>query len=154
MQQRFGKHPSPSVMRRVLMAGAAAPDAFTDPAGIQKRAQRFGMLHRPWALDLSVGVRYRAGDFAGVIQRVGFANRGIDGATGPWEWLFLAIAHHRLKHTGEAKKWLDQAATWIAAAEKQQDGPLGSTRPGWYNWRERVMANALRREAESLIKGK
>jgi hypothetical protein len=141
-------------MRRVLMAGAAAPEAFTDPAEVLERAQRFGMLHRQWYLDLGLAVAYRGGDFSRVVQRFGFASTGRDGPTGPWEWLFMAMAQYRLKNEGEARKWLDKAATWIDAANQQGGDPLGGTRPGWYQWRERVLTTTLRREAETLLGNK
>jgi hypothetical protein len=116
-----------------------------------KRAQGFGMLHRQWHLDLGLAVAYRGGDF-GRFQRFGFASSGRDGPTGPWEWLFVAMAQHRLKK-GEAKKWLDKAAAWIAANQQGGD-PLGGTRPGWYHWRERVLTTTLRQEAETLLGNK
>ena len=29
-----------------------------------------------------------------------------------WDWLYLALVHHRLGHAGEARQWLEKAGRW------------------------------------------
>src|SRR5207302_11478125 len=64
------------------------------------------------------------------------------------DWLFLAMAHHRLGDAEEAKKCLDKAVALIEAPpEKPKDG-AAPTPLLWYLKLER---EALRREAEALL---
>jgi hypothetical protein len=68
-----------------------------------------------------------------------------------YELLFLAMAHRRLGHTDEARQWLDRAVRWMEQA------PLPKTEHGTdnpdYTWNRRVSHEALRREAEAVLKG-
>ena len=50
---------------------------------------------------------YRAGRYAEAVPRLeeNCHRGGRDG--GPWDWAFLAMAHHRLGHASEARHWLD-----------------------------------------------
>jgi tetratricopeptide (TPR) repeat protein len=59
------------------------------------------------------------------------------------DWLFLALAHHRLGHAEEAKKWLAKAQRWLDQAPK--DGP------GALAWNHRLELRLLRAEAEEAI---
>lgn len=63
----------------------------------------------------------------------------------PWDWLFLAMAHHHLGHAGLAKTNFDRAAQWI---DQQQvigaDGVATST----LFWSDRLELALLRRETE------
>ena len=34
-------------------------------------------------------------------------------------WLVLALAHHRLRHAAEARRWLTRADQWIQAQRKE-----------------------------------
>jgi WD40 repeat protein/tetratricopeptide (TPR) repeat protein len=58
-----------------------------------------------------------------------------------WDWLFLAMAQHRLGKE-EAAQWLKKAQAWI---DKEAAG---------LRWDRRLELNVLRREAEALVKGK
>jgi hypothetical protein len=72
-----------------------------------------------------------------------------------WNWLFLAMAHHRLAHTDEANKWLGKAAEWIEQAnqKKRHDPDDFSWDDVHHSWQDRLELQILRREAEALIKG-
>jgi tetratricopeptide (TPR) repeat protein len=68
-----------------------------------------------------------------------------------WDWCFLAMAHHRLGHTSEARRCLAQAARWIDEANQEElDDPAG-IRPTWGGWQETVEFPLLLREAEELL---
>jgi tetratricopeptide (TPR) repeat protein len=87
---------------------------------------------------------YRAGRFD---EAVGKVDESLEsqGGRGPLDWLFLAMAHHRLGHTDDAHQWLDKAAEWID--EKRESGIYGAAP----DWTERLERQLPRREAEALI---
>src|SRR5207247_438844 len=79
-------------------------------------------------------VLYRAGHFEEAIRRLreGMAIGGQGG--GPLDWFALAMAHQRLGHPGEARRWLDRAERGMG---ERRSSDLELSR--------------FRREAESLI---
>jgi Flp pilus assembly protein TadD len=81
---------------------------------------------------------YRAGRFDESIRRMqeGIERRG--GTSVPDDWPFLAMAHHRLQHHVEARRWLERL---------QSHQP--STDPARF-WAE-LEARLLRSEAEAVI---
>ena len=71
------------------------------------------------------------------------------GGGNAYDWLFLALAHHRLGHAGEARRWLEKAVAWI---ERATQGQLKDARtPTPLRWNDRVALEALRREAEAVL---
>jgi tetratricopeptide (TPR) repeat protein len=54
------------------------------------------------------------------------------------DWLFLAMAHHRLGHMEEARKFLDQSIAWLAANDQ-------------LDWRNRAEMEHFQAEALTLI---
>jgi tetratricopeptide (TPR) repeat protein len=95
-------------------------------------------------------VLYRAGRFEEAIRKLqeGMKLHGQNGNA--WDWLFLAMAHHRLGHASEARQWLNRAIDWMAQFEagKVKDAFYGIT----LNWNLRLELQLFRREAEALIK--
>jgi tetratricopeptide (TPR) repeat protein len=69
----------------------------------------------------------------------------------PWEWTFLAMAHHRLGHAGEARRCLIEAARWIDEANRATGEDLSGTLPQWSDWHEPFVSQLLLREAEELV---
>jgi tetratricopeptide (TPR) repeat protein len=67
------------------------------------------------------------------------------------DWLFLAMAHHRLGHAEEAGKWLDKAVAAIKQATqvRPEDVPPYAR----LDWQTRIAYQVLRLEAEGLIAG-
>jgi tetratricopeptide (TPR) repeat protein len=81
---------------------------------------------------------YRAGRFAEAVRRL---DEGIQKRNGEsiWaDWVFLAMAHHRLGHHDEARRWLDRF----------RDGSPDLVRSGY---REELEARLLRTEAEAVV---
>jgi tetratricopeptide (TPR) repeat protein len=68
-----------------------------------------------------------------------------------YNWLFLAMAYHRLGHVGEANKRLDMAVQWIDEKLQKPKEP-SSVRPLPLN--RRLTLQLLCREAEELLKQK
>jgi Flp pilus assembly protein TadD len=70
-------------------------------------------------------------------------------------WFYLAMAHHRLGHAEEARRWLDQAVQGTDEALKSPaEPPAKSGNPDGVippNWNRRLTLGLLRRETEQLI---
>ena len=67
----------------------------------------------------------------------------------PRALLFRALAEHARGHRAEAKQALEQAVKWLEAPS--QANPK-KTNAAALPWDERLEADLLRREAESLLK--
>ena len=65
------------------------------------------------------------------------------------DWIFLAMAHHRLGHAEEARKWLDKTVASIDRSA--QDPPDGTSPDSRIYWKTRLYYRVLRHEAEDLI---
>jgi WD40 repeat protein/serine/threonine protein kinase/Flp pilus assembly protein TadD len=152
MRERFGKSPEPSVVQRLFYACAVTPDAVADWESFADVARRFGMFHRDWYREIGGAVLYRSGQFEAAVKRFNSSLTGPVAAAQPWDCFFLAMAQQRLGRAGEARDLLARGVAWMEAANRQEGGSLGNTRPGWDQWRERVIARALRREAEKLVR--
>jgi tetratricopeptide (TPR) repeat protein len=88
-------------------------------------------------------VLYRAGRYADAIGKLqdGIKIRNDVGTAS--DWLFLALAHHKLGHADESKKWLTKAQQWIDQAPKEGANALP--------WDQRLELRLLRAEAEEAI---
>jgi tetratricopeptide (TPR) repeat protein len=108
----------------VLLAGAAVKDA-----GVYNRASHVCTLG---------AALYRAGRFEEAIQRLEEATRLRGELESPRQWALMAMAHHRLGHGNEARRWL----------EKLQDRPpVADTADFWNELEVRL----LRSEAEAVV---
>jgi hypothetical protein len=60
-------------------------------------------------------------------------------------WLFVAMAHARLGHPAEARRWLNEATVWTEPAlqRKPWEEPLP--------WDQRLLLQRLRREAAGFV---
>jgi WD40 repeat protein/tetratricopeptide (TPR) repeat protein len=153
--QRFGrslKEDVPTWVAHPCTWGPAAPDDLTSALTVAKRqAARHpdscGPLHTLGAL------LYRAGRFEDAVAKLQTAiemkTHAKDGGTIE-DWLFLAMAHHRLDEAAEAKKWLAKATQHLDSQPPAPSYPApGAAGRRWY---ERLGPQLLRREAEALIK--
>jgi WD40 repeat protein/Tfp pilus assembly protein PilF len=64
------------------------------------------------------------------------------------DWLFLAMSHHRLEHTEEAKKWLAKAEEAIDQYKRQKIHDASDARLTW----NRIELELFRSQAEALLK--
>jgi WD40 repeat protein/tetratricopeptide (TPR) repeat protein/tRNA A-37 threonylcarbamoyl transferase component Bud32 len=94
-------------------------------------------------------VLYRAGRWQEAVARLeeGMKLQGQGGNA--WDWWFLAMAHHRLGHHREARKWRDRAAAWLPQFE------AGKITDPFYraplSWNHHLELQLFRREAEALL---
>jgi WD40 repeat protein/tetratricopeptide (TPR) repeat protein len=132
--------------------GVLAPDSDIEPAQLVELAQRaVDRDKHGWYLYTLAWAHYRAGQYEDTIAR---ANESI---TKPnWDnavnWLLLALAHQRLGKTAEARRLLDRSTAWIDQAKREM--PAGAATSPWLHPNEWLLAQVLRREAETLIRGK
>jgi hypothetical protein len=64
-------------------------------------------------------------------------------------WLVLAMAHQRLGHADEARKWFDKAARWMDNYGRGAPGPAEALRS--LHPHDALACLVLRREAEALL---
>ena len=130
----------------VVWSCVLTPDAVADPGVPVRLAEAALKLHAVTEREGSDRLRilgaalYRAGRFAEAIRTLEESHRGRGDGGDPRGFAFLALAHHRLGHRDEARRWLDK----LAAYQPKETGDL--------SWDD-VEIRILRREAESLIRG-
>jgi len=95
---------------------------------------------------------YRNGDSSAAVEHL---NKSIElhGEGGSaYDWLFLAMSHHRLNHPDEARQWFEKATQWI---EEQMgwDTPKTS-RTEAFKWDSRLELTRFHKEAKSLLSGR
>jgi WD40 repeat protein/serine/threonine protein kinase/tetratricopeptide (TPR) repeat protein len=113
-----------------------------------------------WHVTQFGAALYRAGRFEEAIKRL---EEATELSCHPYRtnmlhtWFFLAMAHHRLGHTDEARRWLDKAVQGTQEALKPPAEPLENSgnRDGVIppNWARKLTLQLLCREAEELVQG-
>jgi tetratricopeptide (TPR) repeat protein len=139
---RFGKTGKPAAANEVAWACSIGPDALPDLKPAVELARRAVQANpKDYDAQNTLGaILYRAGQHEEAVRELNQAiklNR--TGGTG-WDFIFLALAQHRLGRPDEARTWLDKAVRG-AAWEKT------------LNETQRLELHLLRREAEALLKG-
>jgi hypothetical protein len=120
-------------------ACALGPDALAD-YGPLLRALEKAIGPKPDANQLNTlgALLYRAGRYEEAVKRLEEAIARRDKVGTVHDWLFLALAHQRLGHADEARKWLDRA---VRALGKDTGG----------SWEQRLELRLLRQEAEEIV---
>jgi WD40 repeat protein/serine/threonine protein kinase/tetratricopeptide (TPR) repeat protein len=142
MLDRFGGTTNPFTADRVACTGAMGPGATADP-GVLVRLAEIGVrgvdaVDKPRCLNTLAAALYRAGRYDEAISRLEMAIRLRGNASLPEDWPLLALAHHRLGHRGEARRWLDELKSHQPSANADQF------------WKE-LWIRLLRGEAEAVI---
>jgi eukaryotic-like serine/threonine-protein kinase len=94
---------------------------------------------------------YRAGQFPESIQALEKAIRlNLDQEGTALDWLFLAMAHERLGHKEEARKWLAKAIAWRERSSQiPEEAAYGKSS---LRWDERAEVQLICKEANDLIR--
>jgi serine/threonine protein kinase/tetratricopeptide (TPR) repeat protein len=154
--ERFGKTEDLDIAYWVVWPCVLAPDAVAQPAvlvtlaekSVAKNATNFDYLNTLGA------ALYRAGRFEESARRLGeaaTAHKPESNQLLVYNWFFLAMAHHRLGHTEEARKWLEKTIEWMDQAGQEQGKDVAGKVP--MPWNRRLTLQLLRGEAETLIQG-
>jgi tetratricopeptide (TPR) repeat protein len=106
------------------------------------------------ALSHHGALLYRAGRYQDAISGLSEA----DAAIGPdvqessclaYNWLFLAMAHHRIGDVEHATKWHDKAVQWIDHEMRKKPNEASATKP--LSWNRRLTLELLRSETENVL---
>ncbi len=145
---RFGRTNGTARANEVAWACPLGPDGAADPQApvrLAKFAVR-NLRRRSGDVDPSISnylntlaaALYRAGQYEDAIRQLEQAVQAPGGAGLPYDWVFLAMAHHRLGHRDDALRFLDRLRDYQPSAD-----------PGSY-WRE-LQLRLLRNQAEVVI---
>jgi tetratricopeptide (TPR) repeat protein len=141
---RWGKS---SDLNVVAWPCVLAPDALADMDKVVELAEKaYKQSPTPMVRNTLGAALYRAGKWERAVETL----EQNQGANGAFDWLFLAMAHHRLGHTEKAMEYLDKATAWIEAAMQNQ-AKLDSTGRS-LDTDQRVELPGLHQEAESLVR--
>jgi tetratricopeptide (TPR) repeat protein len=145
-----GNTKDPRIAYLVARVCALAPDAVPDPNKLVEIAERAVQAQpAPHHLHVLGLAHYRAGQFDKAIEKLHKSMEGNWRANAA-NWLVLAMAHQRLGHIDEARKWFDKAARWIdhtgLEAPTNAADSLQSLHP-----HDSLTCMVLRREAEMVL---
>ncbi|MBI3463760.1 MAG: protein kinase, partial [Planctomycetes bacterium] len=127
-----------------------ASDSVTDLQRLVQLAELAAATDpKDYALLNTLGIAsYRAGKSESAVRKLTEAIGAHERGGGAVDWLFLAMAHHRLGQTAESREWLDKATTWIdRETNAKTRGTLGSR----LTWQERLEIQLFRQEADSTL---
>nr|WP_315850942.1 tetratricopeptide repeat protein [Planctomyces sp. SH-PL62] len=147
MLEQLGRPDDDVTTNNLAWTCVLAPDAVADPARVVSLAEA-AVAARPGeraCLGTLGAVLYRAGRYSDAVRRLeeSMAAEGRGGT--PFDWLFLAMAHHRLGHAEEARSWLDRSVRGIEQSADSRD--VMDT----LAWGDRLALGLLRGEAEALL---
>jgi tetratricopeptide (TPR) repeat protein len=127
------------VASRVGYVCVPVPDAVEDRVRLLALARRAVPTHKGNCRLLGAALYRTGGDTAEAVRNL---EEGTKDFHQGWDFLFLAMAHHRAGRATKARHYFDRACRWIEAADR---------RKAWVGWYERVETEYLRREAAALF---
>ena len=136
----------------VARACTLAPDAADDPAKPAEagKDELAKYASTSWSLTEQGALLHRAGRSS---EAVGPLEKSLaaDAKAGKQvlNWLWLALAQHRLGKADEARRWLDKAVALLDSAGGPMPADAVAAGMDLHNWLE---ACVLRREAEALLR--
>jgi tetratricopeptide (TPR) repeat protein len=153
MLKQFSKTDDGATAHFVAWSCAMGPDSLTDWTPAVALAEKAATSNASSAQFVgSLGaILYRAGRFDEARQKLREADH-LASSTTPslstpaYTWFFLAMTHHRLGHTDEAKDWLNKARDATEKAFNEHDAGTVVL-----PWNRRLTLTLLRREAEGLL---
>jgi tetratricopeptide (TPR) repeat protein len=138
---RLAQSANPITARSVVAACVLAPQVVADSTQLTRIAE-CAATH-PYSdvyLSMLGAASYRADQFDAALKHLGRALE-IKGVSAGRDWLFSAMAHHRLGHADDARQALDMAVQRI---DGMTDDPA-------ITWDGRLGLRRLRNEAETLL---
>src|SRR5262249_34946232 len=134
--------PDPGWDLFVLHLLVLGPDGSADPPEtVRLAATAITALSKEeavWAQrDLGAAL-YLAGRFAEAVTRLEGNVRSRNDV--PWDWAFLAMAHYRLGHIDEVRRWLDRFHNLSSSPNTAVSSP------------NELETEVLRREAETVVR--
>jgi eukaryotic-like serine/threonine-protein kinase len=148
MLERFEKTEVRLTAGNVLLACVLRDDTLPDMARLLPLTRVADRVWH-WGTWVRGAALYRAGRYEESVRS--FETAAKTYRPRAWDWCFLAMAHHRLGHSDEARRCLAEAARWIDEANRHEGDDLSGTGAAWGNWHEPVVYPLLLREAEALL---
>jgi serine/threonine-protein kinase len=151
MLARFGKPERPGEANWAVWTCVLARGAVADLSPLQQlEDQVVARDPRNWYILVAQGaLRFRAGRYEEAVRQQTESCAVHPRGGNAYDWFFLAMAHHHLGHTEEARRWLEKATRWLATATQRD---IQDTRtPTPLAWNDQVCLDVLRREAEELM---
>ncbi len=153
--ERFGQTDDPKTANTVAWILTVIPNATTEfdrPLRLAEKAVAGDPKDFNYLGTLGAAL-YRAGRFVVAVERLNEATEDqsqLGTINNAYNWLFLALAHHRLGHADDAREWLDKAVGRIDQLTREDLGTADVGIP--LTWVNRLELRLLRREAEVLVK--
>jgi WD40 repeat protein/tetratricopeptide (TPR) repeat protein len=152
MLERFGNTESPKIANNVAWVCSYAEAAVPDLAPALDLAVKVARSHpKQYAtLNTEGAILFRAGRYQDAVAKLDDARKAHPRGGAPFDYWFLAMAHHHLENAAEARACLKEGArlTDLAEAGKLNDPTL----PMPLFWIQRLELQILRQEAEALLK--
>jgi tetratricopeptide (TPR) repeat protein len=156
MQEKFGATENIDAFALLTHTCVLGPDGLEAAAALRLAERRFAMtpapsVHHVWSFHVLGLAYYRAGEDR---KAVDCLTRGLKkywyGEQEVLNWPVLAMAHHRLGHTAEARKWFDRTEQWIENKSRLAEKSGSFAPPGW-EWSAWLGARQLHQEARELL---
>jgi tetratricopeptide (TPR) repeat protein len=151
--QRFSKTEPDATANLAAWGCAFAPEAVADDPRLVRWARRLVAAQPKDFVPLTTlgAVLYRAGRFDEAVKRLNDARAAYkpgdeQRAALAYTCYFLAMAHHRLGHAAQARRWLDKA---VRQSQPQKPAQASGVP---VPWNRRLTLQLLGREAEQLLK--
>jgi serine/threonine-protein kinase len=150
MFARFADTREPWVADKVVWSCVSQPDSLPDMAVLEPLAA-IATRSYSGATRIAGAMWVRAGRYADALAA--FEDAANLQPPNPWDWSFRAIAYYRLNQPRESRECLEQAACWIAQADRRKTPEVEITKPCWKNlsWYEHAAALRMFAEAKALI---
>ena len=147
----FEKSDEREILNQVAWTCAIGPDVIDDYRRVVRLTDRtMADVDEPMhhLQNTRGAVLYRAGRFDDAAEQLEEAVADHWKGGTPWDWFFLAMAHHELGNADDAHDWLDKAVEWID--EDDSESGEEESRPE-LGWDQQLELEILRQEAEALL---
>jgi tetratricopeptide (TPR) repeat protein len=163
MRERFGASQDVEEVALLAHTCVLAPGGGDAATALRLAERRLALTlppshHHAWSVHLVGLAYYRAGQDQKAIEwltkglKVGPDWRLPGGQLQVLGWLVLALAHDRLGQAAEARKCFDKAEQWLKEKTRNQLNQGARVAPPGWPWRDWLLVQLSRREAEGVLK--